>query len=157
MYLETHEAWASNGTKVLSHRSDQVRDTTIPPLDIQNPLLFGNCHLTNAFQWVPSPPTTCCLGLKVQKDHQLSCLSWTHLPLPKKSAFKRIALLLFSLSLVSDCDPTDCRTTGFPVLHCLQEFAQTRVHWVGDAIQLTHPLLFPSPPAFNLSQHQGLF
>ena len=45
--------------------------------------------------------------------------------------------------------------TGFPVLHCLQEFAQIRVHRVGDAIQPSHPLL-PSSPAFNLSQHQGL-
>jgi len=45
--------------------------------------------------------------------------------------------------------------TGFPVLHYLQEFAQIRVHRVGDAIQPSHPLL-PSSPAFNLSQHQGL-
>ena len=44
-----------------------------------------------------------------------------------------------------------------PVLHCLPEFAQTHVHWVGDAIQPSHPLLSPSPPAFNLSQHQCLF
>ena len=45
----------------------------------------------------------------------------------------------------------------FPVLYCLPEFAQTRVHWVGDAIQLSHPLLPTSPPALNLSQHQSLF
>ena len=51
----------------------------------------------------------------------------------------------------------DCRMPGFPVHHQLPELAQTRVHWVGDAIQPSHPLLFPSPPAFNLSQHQGLF
>ena len=101
MYLETHEAWAPNGTKVLSRGSVQVRDTTIPPVDTHKALLFGNCHLTNAFQWVPFPPTICCLGLKAQKDHQLSCLPWAHLPLPKKSAFKRIALLLFSLSVMS--------------------------------------------------------
>ena len=48
-------------------------------------------------------------------------------------------------------------TLGFPVLHCLPEFAQASVHWVGDAIQPSHPLLPPSPPALNLSQHQGLF
>ena len=51
----------------------------------------------------------------------------------------------------------DCSTPGFPVLHYLPEFAQTHVHWVGDAIQSSHPLLSPSPPTFNLSQHQGLF
>ena len=46
---------------------------------------------------------------------------------------------------------------GFPVLYPLLELAQTHVHLVGDAIQPSHPLLSPSPPAFNLSQHQGLF
>ena len=54
------------------------------------------------------------------------------------------------------CDPMDNSTSGFPVHHQLQALAQTHVHWVGDAIQLSHPLSSPSPPAFNLSQHQGL-
>ena len=51
----------------------------------------------------------------------------------------------------------DCSMPGFPVLHYLLEFAQTHVYWVDYAIQLSHPLLSPSLPAFNLSQHQGLF
>ena len=55
------------------------------------------------------------------------------------------------------CDPMDCSTPGFPVHHQVQELAQTFVHQVGDAIRPSHPLSFPSPPAFNLSQHQGLF
>ena len=55
------------------------------------------------------------------------------------------------------CDPMDCSTPGFLVLHHLLEFAQAHVHWVSDAIQSSHPLLPASPPAFNLSQHQGLF
>ena len=55
------------------------------------------------------------------------------------------------------CDPMDCTTSGFPVLHQLPEFAQSHVHQVGDAIQPSHPLSSPSPHAFNLSQHQGLF
>ena len=46
---------------------------------------------------------------------------------------------------------------AFPILHYLPEFAQTHVHWVNDAIQPSHPLLPISPPALNLSQHQGLF
>ena len=55
------------------------------------------------------------------------------------------------------CDSMDCSTPGFP-LHCKPlELAQTHVHQVGDAIQPPHPLLSPSPPALNLSQHQGLF
>ena len=63
---------------------------------------------------------------------------------------KAFVLLLFSCSVVSDCDPMDCRASGLPVLHCLPELAQTHVHWVSDAIQQSCPLLSPSPPAFNL-------
>ena len=55
------------------------------------------------------------------------------------------------------CESMDCSTPGFPVLHYLPEFAQTHIHGIGDAIQPSHPLPPPSPPAFNLSQHQGLF
>ena len=60
-------------------------------------------------------------------------------------------------SCLTLCDPMDCSTLGFPVHHQLLELAQTHVHWVSDAIQPSHPLSAPSPPAFNLSQHQGLF
>ena len=49
------------------------------------------------------------------------------------------------------CDPMDCSTPGFPVHHHLPELAQTHVHWVSDAIQPSHPLPSPSPPAFNQS------
>ena len=55
------------------------------------------------------------------------------------------------------CNPMDCSTPGLPVHRQLQELTQTHVHWVGDAIQPSHPLSSPSPPAFDLSQHQGLF
>ena len=55
------------------------------------------------------------------------------------------------------CDPMNCSTPGLPVHHQLLEFTQTHVHWVSDVIQPSHPLLSPSPPALNLSQHQGLF
>ena len=51
----------------------------------------------------------------------------------------------------------DCNSPGLPVHHQLPEFAQTHVHWVGDATQPSHPLSSPSSPAFNLSQIQGLF
>ena len=55
------------------------------------------------------------------------------------------------------CEPMNCGTPGLPVHHQLPEFTQTPVHWVSDAIQPSHPLLSPSPPALNPSQHQGLF
>ena len=53
------------------------------------------------------------------------------------------------------CNPMDCSMPGFPVHHQLPELTQTHVHQVGDAIQPSHPLLSPSPPALNLSQHQS--
>ena len=59
---------------------------------------------------------------------------------------------MFDKSCPTLWDLVDCSTPGFPVLHYLLEFAQTHVHWVGDAIQQSHPLLSPSPPAFSLSQ-----
>ena len=58
-------------------------------------------------------------------------------------------------SCLTLCDPMDCSTPGFPVHHQLQELAQTHVHRVSDAIQPSHPLSSPSPPAFNLSQHHS--
>ena len=62
-----------------------------------------------------------------------------------------------SLSRVRLCNPMDYSTPGLPVHHQLPEFTQTHVHWVDDAIQTSHPLSSPSPPTFDLSQHQGLF
>ena len=55
------------------------------------------------------------------------------------------------------CKPMDCSIPGLPVHHQLLQFTQTHVYWVGDAIQPSHSLSSPSPLAFNLSQHQGLF
>ena len=55
------------------------------------------------------------------------------------------------------CNPVNRSTPGLPVHHQLLEFTQTHVHWVGDAIQPSHPLSSPSLPAFSVSQHQGLF
>ena len=55
------------------------------------------------------------------------------------------------------CNPMKHNTLGLPVHHQLPEFTQTYVHWVGDAIQPSHPPSSPSPPALNPSQHQGLF
>ena len=54
-------------------------------------------------------------------------------------------------------NPMNCSIPGFPVHHQLSESTQTHVHWVGDDIQPSHPLSSPSPPAVNLSQHQGFF
>ena len=60
-------------------------------------------------------------------------------------------------SCLTLCDPIDGSMLGLPVHHQLLEFTQTHIHWVSDAIQPSHPLSFPSPPTFNLSQYEGLF
>ena len=60
-------------------------------------------------------------------------------------------------SCLTLCHPMNCSTPGLPVHHQLLEFIQTHVHQVGDAIQPSHPLLSPSPPAPNPSKHQGFF
>ena len=78
-------------------------------------------------------------------------IPWTEEPGRLQSQFS-----LVTQSCLTLCDPMDCSTPGFPVHHQLPELAQTHVHRVGVAIQLSHPLLSPSPPAFNLPQHQGL-
>ena len=79
-----------------------------------------------------------------------------------EGTLKHLTLLLTissvqSLSCVQLCNPMDCSTPDLPVHHQLREFTQTHVHWVSEAIQPSHLLSSPSPPTFNLSQHQGLF
>ena len=64
---------------------------------------------------------------------------------------------LVAQSCVTLCDPMDCSTWCFLVLHYLLEFIQTHIHWSMDANQPSHPLSSPSPPTLNLFQHQGLF
>ena len=68
-----------------------------------------------------------------------------------------ISSVQFSCSVVSNYLWPHGLQHARPVHHQLPEFTQTHVHWVGDAVQLSHPLSAPSPPAFNLSQRQGLF
>ena len=68
-----------------------------------------------------------------------------------------VQFISFPQSCLTLCNPMDLSTPGLPVYHQLPEPTQTHVHWVSDAIQPSHPLSSPSPPALNLSQHQGLF
>ena len=86
----------------------------------------------------------------VHKGHFLLLL------FPEKEC-KHICCCSVALLCLSLCNLMDCSTPGFPVLHQFLELAQTRVGRVSNAIQPSHPLLSPFPPAFNISQHQGLF
>ena len=71
--------------------------------------------------------------------------------------FSSIQFTSVTQSCLTPCNPMNCSTPGLPVHHQLPEFTQTHVHRVGDAIQLSHPLSSPSPPAPNSSQQQSLF
>ena len=92
----------------------------------------------------------------------LPCPHW-FFPVVKLQAInERVIRSHFQFSSVAQsclisCDPMNCSTPGLPVYHHLLESTQTHVHQVGDAIQPPHPLSSASPPALNLSQHQGLF
>ena len=84
---------------------------------------------------------------------QLPLLCYPHLQILVHSVqFSSVAQSCLTL-----CDPMNRSTPGLPVHHQLPEFTQTHVHRVSDAIQPSHSLLSPSPPALNPSQHQGLF
>ena len=110
-----------------------------------------------------------CPGFRqLQKcSHSLArgCLTWS-LP-PSSHGFSSVCLFssyryvsrvrLVVLSCLTLCDPMDCSTPGFRVLHYLPEFALTHACRVSDANQPSHTPSHPSPPALNLSQHQGLF
>ena len=73
------------------------------------------------------------------------------------SIFRSDQIRSVAQSCLTLCNPMNRSTPGLPVHHQFPESTQTHVHWVGDAIQPSHPLSSPSPPAFSLSQHQSLF
>ena len=91
-----------------------------------------------------------------------SCFCWLYTASPSLATKDVINLISVITSVQSlshvrlFTTPWNCRTPGFPVHHQLLELAYTHVHWVSNAIQLSHPRSSLSPPAFNLFQHQGL-
>ena len=97
------------------------------------------------------------LGSKITVDCDCSHEIKRHLLLGRKAMTNLVQFSSVAQSCLTLCNLMDCSTQGLPVHHQLLEFTQTHVHQVGDAIQLSHHLSSPSPPALNLSQHQGLF
>ena len=100
-----------------------------------------------SFNWNMQKSST---NLVLSRAHQIS--DKLFVARKKSVQFSSVAQLCPTL-----CDPVNHSTPGLPVHHQLQEFTPTHVHWVSDAIQPSHPLSSPSPPAPNPSQHQGLF
>ena len=96
----------------------------------------------------------CIFTIKKQISGCLELGSKERILLGDSYAFQLSSVAQSCLTL---CNPMDCSTSGSPVHHQFLEPIQTHVHRVGDAIQPSHPLSSPSPPAFNPSQHQDLF
>ena len=93
------------------------------------------------------------------RNKNVSCLEHLHMNPISRSWMKGGRKVQFSSvaqSCLTLCDPMDCSTPGLPVCHHPPEFTQTHVYRVRDAIQPSHPLSSPSPPALNLSQYQGM-
>ena len=121
-------------------------------------------HLQVESQWEPEAY----VGPSSLLESELVCLApWDcHSSLSFSTAFLVVALYLHgtvlfcSVQLLSCIQlfvtPMECSMPDLPVHHQLPEFTQTHVHWVGDAIQTSHPLLSPSPPALSISQNHGL-
>ena len=76
--------------------------------------------------------------------------------IPGYNVLSSVQFISITQSCLTLCDPMNCSTPDLPVIHQLPEFTETHVHRVGDAIQPSHPLSSPSPPAPNPSQHQDL-
>ena len=109
-------------------------------------------------EWVAMPSSRGSSRLRDQ-TRLLHLLHWQEGSLPLALPRKPYTVVQFSSvaqSCMTLCNPMDCSTPGLPVHHQIPEFTKTHVHWVGDAIQPSHPLSSPSPLALNLSQHQSL-
>ena len=100
-----------------------------------------------------------CIESVMPSSHLILCHSLLFLPsiFPASGSFRSDQIRSVAQSCLTLCDPMNCSTPGLPVHHHLPEFTQTHIHRVSDAIQPSHPLSSPSPPAPNPSQHQSLF
>ena len=151
--------WISHGFTCVPHL-----DPPPPPPSSAHPSGSSQCtspeHLSHAFSlgwWSVSHLIiymSQCYSLRLSHPCLLPQTPTNKIKWKKKSFALFVVQLLIHVWL---CNLMDYSTPGFPVLHYLLEFGQTHVHWVSDAIQLSHFLSFPSPLALNLSKHQGLF
>ena len=119
----------------------------------------ANANLINSIQLIhlinkciPKYKNNAIVGFVVSNSYCLQTKTFICMSIIASVQFSSV-----SQSCPTLCDPMNHSTPGLPVHHQLPESTQTHVHLVSDAIQPSHPLLSPSPPAFNLSQHQGLF
>ena len=102
--------------------------------------------------WITSPP-----WLQNYPLWYALCMKQLTFKRDSRKVFSSVQFSSVAQSCLTLCNPMNCSTPGLPVHYHLPEFTQTHVHRVSDAIQPSHPLSSPSPPAPNPSQHQSLF
>ena len=143
--LKQHKFLSS---RLVGHKSKMAWQNWIPtwaPRNASIPLLFKLLEASHSPFLLAASLWTLLLSSPLPQTLPL-------LPPSAVSPFSAVAQSCPTL-----CDPMNRSRPGLPVHHQLPEFTQTHVHWVSDAIHPSYPLSSPSPPAFNLSQHQGLF
>ena len=116
-----------------------------------SPVIFPVCPSGISHSSEQAPLWYAFLKKKKHPDRGLKCLLEIH------SGYTQYQFSSVAHSCPTLCDPVDCSTPGLPVHHQFPEFTQTHVHWVGDAIQPSHPLSSPSPPAFKSFPESGSF
>ena len=119
-----------------------------------------NVKSLSRVQLFVTPMDCSLLDSSVHGIFQARVLEWVAISFSRGSSWPNVPSVQFSSvaqSCPTLCDPMNCSMPVLPVHHKLLEFIQTHAHRVGDAIQPSHPLSSPSPPAPNPSQHQGLF
>ena len=155
-----------------------MQETWVQSLIWEDPTCHGATEPLNHNYWAcaplspPAAPTEACMPLilwsttkealgweahtlQLETSPGLSQLEKPHVPMKKH--ISSVQFISVTQSCPTLCDPMNPSTPGLPVHHQLLEFTQTQVHQVSDAIQPSHPLSSPSPPAPNPSQHQSLF
>ena len=136
---------ATKGIKMADRLNSPVRHWEVTP---EKPAVKAPCDPGRERQKIPgSNLVTHCLAIPWNVEGTLGMAQSQHLSSVQFSSVTQSCLI--------PCNPMDYSMPGFPAHYQLPEFTQTHVHWVGDAIQPSHPL--SSPPVLNLSQHQGLF
>ena len=138
-----HATWYASLVARMVKNLPTVQETWVWSLGLEDPLEKGKATHSSILAW-RIPGTVYSIGVTNSQTR----LNDFHC----HGQFSSVAQ-----SCLTVCNPMDCSMPIFPVHHQLPELTQTHVHRVSDGIQPSHPLHSPSPPAFNLSQHQGLF
>ena len=150
------EPWAS-GEEICA---DDISNNELVPRRHKELLQLNSKKMDNPIKngqktWIDISPETQ-MADKWMKRWAISLL-WTHQNQSKSQSQWAVCCCSVTKSCPALCDPTDCSMPGSCVFHYLPKSAQIHAHWVGDAIQPSHPLSLPSPLALSLSKHQGLF